>query len=125
MSIKEYKLYTGHVTLESMSNARWYNNWTISAFKSHLQGDILEIGCGIGSFTKMLVDYGNVYAFDTDEDCIEQTRQAINSKGNIGFGDIENGAIFLAKEPSTQLPALTYLNILNTINKHSKTCTNY
>ena len=90
MSITNYKAYTGLVTLKSMSQASWYNNWTINIFKSHLQGDILEVGCGIGNFTEMLVSYGNVYAFDIDEDCIKQTRQAINRKGKIGFGDIEN-----------------------------------
>jgi SAM-dependent methyltransferase len=116
MSSKEYKVYTGHITLESMSNARWYNTWTVKIFKSHLQGDILEVGCGIGSFTKMLIPYGNIYAFDVDKDCIEQTRQVINQKENVGFGDIENGEYFFQKK---LFDTITCINVLEHI-KHDK-----
>jgi len=98
MSEKGYKAYTGHITLESMSKASWYNNWTVNIFKSHLQGDILEVGCGIGSFTEMLLVYGNVYAIDMDESCIDQTQQAIDQKENVGFGDIENGNYFFGEK---------------------------
>lgn len=112
MIIKEYKAYTGHVTLESMSNAKWYNNWTINIFKSHLQGDILEVGCGIGSFTKMLVPYGNVHAIDIDEDCIEQTRQAISQQEKVGFGNIENGDYFFQEK---LFDTITCINVLEHI----------
>ncbi|HEY4036159.1 MAG TPA: class I SAM-dependent methyltransferase [Ktedonobacteraceae bacterium] len=112
MRVNEHKVYTGHVTLESMSNAKWYNNWTVNIFKSYLQGDILEVGCGIGSFTKMLVDYGNVYAIDLDEDCIEQTRQTINRKDNVGFGDIEHGYYFLGEKT---FDTITCINVLEHI----------
>jgi len=112
MSITQHKVYTGHATLESMSNAKWYNNWTLNIFKSYLQGDILEVGCGIGSFTKMLVPYGNVYACDIDEDCIEQTRQAVNRKENVGFGNVESGNYFFTERT---FDAITCINVLEHI----------
>ena len=117
----KYKAYTGHITLESMSSANWYNNWTISIFKSYLQGDILEVGCGIGSFTKMLVPYGNVYAFDMDKDCIEQTRQVINSKEKVGFGDIENGEYFFQEK---LFDTITCTNVLEHIENDKKALKN-
>ena len=112
MRLSEHKSYTGHVTLESMSNAKWYNNWTVNIFKSYLQGNILEVGCGIGSFTKMLVTYGNVYAIDLDEDCIEQARQAINCKENVGFGNIEHGDYFFGEKT---FDTITCINVLEHI----------
>ncbi|MDP2684909.1 MAG: class I SAM-dependent methyltransferase, partial [bacterium] len=54
----------GGETLESMSQAVWYNRWTLNKFKKYLNGDILEIGCGIGNFTKELAKYGKVWAID-------------------------------------------------------------
>ncbi len=117
VSIQDHKAYTGHVTLESMSKASWYNNWTVDIFKSYLQGDILEIGCGIGSFTEMLVPYGNVYAFDSDADCIKQTLQTIRGKGKVGFGDIEKGDYFFEKKT---FDTLTCINVLEHIEYDEK-----
>jgi SAM-dependent methyltransferase len=121
MSVKQYKAYTGHITLESMSKASWYNNWTVNIFKSHLQGDILEVGCGIGSFTEMLVSYGNVYACDIDENCIEQTREIIDREANVGFGDIENGKYFFSKKI---FDTITCINVLEHIEYDKKTLKN-
>jgi SAM-dependent methyltransferase len=70
----------------------------MNIFKSHLQGDILEVGCGIGNFTEMLLSYGNVYAFDIDENYIEHTCQKMDRKENVGFGDIENGNYFFGEK---------------------------
>jgi len=117
MDIKDYKSYTGHITLESMNKASWYNNWTVNIFKSHLRGDILEVGCGIGSFTEMLLSYGNVYAFDIDESCIEQTRQVIDQKENVGFGDIENGDYFFGEKT---FDTITCINVLEHIKYDKK-----
>ncbi len=121
MSVKQYKAYTGHITLESMSKASWYNNWTVNIFKSHLQGDILEVGCGIGSFTEMLVSYGNVYACDIDENCIEQTREMIDREANIGFGDIENGNYFFGEKI---FDTITCINVLEHIEYDKKALKN-
>ena len=57
---------TGTQTLESMSQAVWYNQWTVKKFEEYLKGDILEVGCGIGNFTETLRKYGEVWAIDIE-----------------------------------------------------------
>lgn len=81
-----------------MSQAAWYNRWTLSQFSKLLKGDILEIGCGIGNFTKTLETYGNVYAIDINRDYIGITKRKINKKDQAGFGDIESGKYFFGEK---------------------------
>lgn len=41
--------------LEAMSFARNYHRWILDAFRSHLGGDLAEIGAGSGNFSEMLL----------------------------------------------------------------------
>lgn len=84
----------GEQTLESMNQAVWYNQWTLNKFKYYLKGKILEIGCGIGNFTKTLTDFGQVWTIDIERDYIKQTKDLVGGKANVGFGDIEKGKYF-------------------------------
>lgn len=88
----------GKQTLESMSQAVWYNEWTLQKFLPHLKGDILEIGCGIGNFTNSLTKYGNVWAVDIEKEYIEKTKKNTKGKVKVGFGDIEKGEYFFDKK---------------------------
>lgn len=101
----------GKTTLESMSQAVWYNLWTLKKFLPHLSGDILEIGCGIGNFTNALTKYGSVWAVDIEKEYIEQTKKNTKGKANVGFGDIEKGKYFFDKKFDTVI----CLNVLEHI----------
>ena len=81
-------------TLESMSQAIWYNRWTLEKFAGLITGDILEVGCGIGNFTKSLTKYGKVTAIDINNDYLEQAKKKVAGKARIGFGDVEKGKYF-------------------------------
>lgn len=81
-------------TLESMSQAVWYNQWTLKKFAKFLKGDILEVGCGIGNFTYSLTNYGKVWAFDKSKEYVEETKKRVNGQAKIGLGDIESGKYF-------------------------------
>lgn len=98
------------VTLESMGQAVWYNNWTLKKFNRYLFGDILEVGCGIGNFTDLLVKYGKVCAIDINQEYITKTRQ--NKKINVGFGDIETGKYFFKNK---RFNSIVCLNVLEHI----------
>lgn len=98
------------VTLESMGQAVWYNNWTLKKFNRYLFGDILEVGCGIGNFTGLLVKYGKVWAIDINQEYITKTRQ--NKKINVGFGDIETGKYFFKNK---RFDSIVCLNVLEHI----------
>lgn len=106
---------SGHLTLESMSKASWYNTWTTQIFKTYLKGDILEVGCGIGSFTKTLTSYGNVYAFDTDRTSVSLTKKAVKN-AKVGFGDIEEGTYFFKKTFDT----VVCINVLEHVKQDQK-----
>lgn len=88
---------SGLQTLESMSQANWYNQWSVSKFKKYLKGKILEVGCGIGNFTKKLNEYGEVYAIDKNKDYI-LNKDMFSKNSKAGYGDIEVGKYFFKKQ---------------------------
>lgn len=99
----------GFRTLESMSQAVWYNTWTMNKFKHVLHGSILEIGCGLGSFTTALVNFGKVTAIDIDKTCIATTKKLIRGNARVGSGDIEKGAYFFKKRRFTTIVCMNVL----------------
>lgn len=103
--------YQGTSTLESMSQAEFYNQWTLSKFKQFLNGEILEIGCGTGNFTSTLSKYGNVTAIDIDKNLIKKIKQN-NPNIDIGFGDIEK-RIYFFKEKT--FDTIVCINVLEHI----------
>jgi len=40
--------------LELLRRATGYQRWVLSAFKPHISGDVLEVGAGIGNFTRWM-----------------------------------------------------------------------
>lgn len=111
--------YTGTSTLESMSLANYYNKWSYDQFSKYLNGEILEIGCGIGSFTSSLLNKGNVIAIDIDQNLIKQARQQ-NNQAKIGYGDIEKEEYFFGKK---QFDTVVCINVLEHI-KNDETALN-
>lgn len=103
----------GESTLESMNQADRYNQWTLNQFKEFLKGKILEVGCGIGNFTKSLLEYGEVYGIDIRKDYVEKTEKIL-SKSNvrIGLGDIEKGKYFFKNE---KFDTVVCINVLEHI----------
>lgn len=86
--------YAGVSTLESMSQAKFYNRWTFNKFSKYLKGTILEVGCGIGNFTKELSKYGDVTGIDIDESLINEFKKESRLRIQLGFGDIEENKFF-------------------------------
>lgn len=99
-------------TLESMSQAIWYNKWTLKKFEKYLSADILEIGCGIGNFTETLTRFGNVWAIDINKDYIEETKKLVSGGVSAGFGDVEKGKFFFSQK---KFDSLICLNVLEHI----------
>src|SRR6266511_3871979 len=90
--------YKGTSTLESMSQAGFYNQWTLNKFSKYLKGEILEVGCGIGNFTQTLSKFGNVTAIDIDQNLIKQFKDIENLNIKAGFGNIEKGEYFFKQK---------------------------
>lgn len=98
------------VTLESMSQAVWYNQWTLNKFTPFIYGDILEVGCGIGNFTGLLAKYGKIWAVDINQEYIKKNKP--DKKINVGFGDIEKGKYFFKEK---KFDSIVCLNVLEHI----------
>lgn len=108
-------------TLESMSQATWYNRWTQTKFNKYLSGDILEVGCGIGNFSTYLAKHGNLVGIDVNEDHIKEARKKIKESGEIGFGDIEKGKYFFK---ARIFNTIVCMNVLEHIKNDSKALSN-
>jgi 2-polyprenyl-3-methyl-5-hydroxy-6-metoxy-1,4-benzoquinol methylase len=107
----------GQQTLESMSMAPAYNQWILKKFSKYLKGDILEIGSGIGNFTKLLVKYGDVWASDISKDYIQTLKQEISELKGVGIADIEKGKYYFNSSPSVQkkFDVIVCLNVVEHI----------
>src|SRR3989338_7551583 len=119
--VEKNQMTTGRNTLESMSQAVWYNQWTLKKFAKYLGGDILEVGCGIGNFTLELKKYGKVWAFDINKDNLKEAKKKILNESQIGFGDIEKGEYFFQK---AQFDSIVCLNVLEHIKDDKKALNN-
>ncbi len=58
---------TNALTLSLLEEAPAYNDWIFRKIKPFLGKDILEVGCGIGNLTGLLLSQGNVMAADVNE----------------------------------------------------------
>ncbi len=67
---------------EQMQKATNYNQWTYELFEKYIHGDVLEVGCGVGSFTKLISEQSN---FDSMY-CIDISRPAIDLMITKNFG---------------------------------------
>lgn len=112
---------SGMQTLESMSQAVWYNQWTLKKFSDHLQGEILEVGCGIGNFTKSLTEFGSVWAIDIKDEFIKETKKLVDDKAKVGFGDIEKEIYFFGEK---KFDCVTCINVLEHIEDDKKALRN-
>lgn len=109
------------ITLESMSKAGWYNKWLLGQFREFLSGDILEVGCGIGNFTDLLTQFGNVWAVDINSEYLKKTEDRFGGKVKVGFGDIEKAKYFLKNQ---RFECIVCLNVLEHIKDDSKALNN-
>lgn len=107
----------GQLTLESMSMAPQYNKWILKKFSKYLKGDILEIGSGIGNFTKLLVKYGDVWASDISKDYLSKIKEEIPEIKGIGVADIEQGRYFFKDQ---KFDVIVCLNVVEHIKNDDK-----
>lgn len=109
----------GELTLESMNQADWYNQWTLNKFKKYIGDQILEVGCGIGNFTKELTKYGKVLAIDINKNYLDKLKKIPGVE--VGFGDIEKGGYFFTNK---QFNTIICLNVLEHLEEDSQAIKN-
>jgi SAM-dependent methyltransferase len=64
-----------------MAAAANYADWTFSLFAPYLRGDVLEVGCGVGTFTKLLVGVPavrRILSIDVSPEAVAYTRAHVS-----------------------------------------------
>lgn len=85
-----------------MARAKNYFAWQGRLVKRELGRRVLEVGCGVGNFTGMLLDRDAVIAVDIERECVERMRERYAKHRNVhgfvcaaGTGDLVQLARFL------------------------------
>lgn len=68
---------------ERMAPATSYFEWQRKLVVRELGNRVIEVGCGIGNFTRMLLDREAVIAVDREQDCIERLRVRFSGSSNL------------------------------------------
>jgi SAM-dependent methyltransferase len=71
------------VDQQAMSAARNYFDWQGRLVAPELGATVVEAGCGIGNFTRMLLDRRLVVAVDVEAECVERLRQRYPNQANL------------------------------------------
>jgi SAM-dependent methyltransferase len=66
-----------------MSEARNYFAWQGRLVRNEIGRRVIEVGCGVGNFTEMLLDRDAVIALDIEPGCIERLKERYRDKPNL------------------------------------------
>ena len=67
-------LFTSAAQMEGADN---YNEWTFDLFRQFIRGDVLEVGCGVGSFTGRIIrqsSFDSLLSIDISHDAVDYCR---------------------------------------------------
>jgi len=68
---------------ERMKNATRYFEWQFRLAQPHLGRRVLEIGCGLGNFTRHLLDRELILSIDSEAECVSQHRADFADYPNV------------------------------------------
>lgn len=109
----------GSETLKIMELASWYNDWLFSMVEPDIKCGILEVGAGIGTYTRKLVRLGKVTVIEINPTLIKKLKKI---KGpEVGFGDIEKGKYFFKNR---KFNTIVCLNVLEHIKEDKEVFSN-
>ena len=76
-------LASGASTLEVMESARRYNRWIYDRIRDSLGQRVLEIGCGTGTITSLMVDRQLVVGVDVVENYVRAASNRFKDRPNV------------------------------------------
>ncbi len=68
---------------ERMTRAENYFAWQSHLVRKELGRRVLEVGCGLGNFTRTLLDREAVIAVDIEPDCIQRLKERYGGRPNL------------------------------------------
>jgi SAM-dependent methyltransferase len=100
---------------ERMTHARNYLAWQSRLVKPELGRRIVEVGCGIGTFTGELLDREAVLALDIDPECIARVRHHYSNHANLQTTVCDAGNGSLPRFRDFRADSCVCLNVLEHI----------
>jgi ubiquinone/menaquinone biosynthesis C-methylase UbiE len=100
---------------ERMEHANRYFEWQFAMAKQHLGSRVLEIGCGLGNFTRHLVDRDHVIAIDCEPRCAEKHRRRFTAFSNVDTFCLDVLSPEFLELRSHQPDSIACLNVLEHI----------
>ena len=76
--------------LHTLENEDALGDWVFDRMRDRLGPRIVEVGCGIGTYTRRLIDAGDVVGFDPDPASVEHARALVGDKAELHVGAIED-----------------------------------
>ncbi len=73
----------GYTTLQRMRHVGRYNEWVWTRLDPYVGDRVLEVGCGVGNFTRFLRDREHVVVTDNNEHYLELLRTAFERLENV------------------------------------------
>jgi len=105
---------------ERMAQAANYFAWQGRLVAPHLGQRVIEVGCGIGNFTSMLLDRETVLAVDVDPACVERLRERYSNRPNLDAFVCEPGTAEFADLAHWRLDSCVCLNVLEHIDNDAR-----
>jgi glycosyltransferase involved in cell wall biosynthesis len=103
----------GYYTLRSLARARGFNRWMLSQFEPYIGDRVVEAGCGIGSFSELLLDRERLVAIDIEPFYVEVLARRFGHLENVRAEafDISDRAELAALE-TEKVDTVISLNVL-------------
>lgn len=100
---------------ERMTRARNYLAWQRRLVTPALGRRVVEVGCGLGNFTEMLLDRDMVLAVDAEPGCTARIKQRYPDRNNLLVFTCDAGSAAFAHLAAFQPDSCVCLNVLEHI----------
>jgi ubiquinone/menaquinone biosynthesis C-methylase UbiE len=79
----------GYATMQRLRNVGRYNEWVWSRLDPYVGDRVLEVGCGVGNFTRFLRDREHVVVTDNNEHYLARLRTASEQLDNLHVRQVD------------------------------------
>ncbi len=104
-------------TLDVLAHASRYNRWIFSHFRPYVGRRVLEVGCGIGTFTSYLVEVEHLVVIDVALEGVKRVHARWGHLPHVAAfqGDITDAQTMARLEQQAPFDTIVFFNVLEHI----------